>query len=51
MMGDLLKEIVDEDERFEAAKRNALSILTKGLHLGGRITWKRDNLYERENLR
>ena len=47
MMSDLLKEIVDRDDRFEAAKRNALNTLNKGFHLGGRITWKREYLHER----
>jgi hypothetical protein len=47
MMSDLLKEIVDRDDRFEAAKRNALNTLKKGFHLGGRITWKREDLHER----
>jgi len=47
MMSDLLREIVDKDDRYEAAKRNALNILKKGLHLGGRINWKREDLHER----
>ena len=47
MMSDLLREIVDKDDRYEAAKRNALNILKKGLHLGGRIDWKREDLHER----
>jgi hypothetical protein len=47
MMSDLLKEIVDQDDRFVAAKRNALNILKKGFHLGGRVTWKREDLHER----
>ena len=46
MLADLLKEIVDKDERYEAAKRNALNALKKGFHLGGRITWQREDLYE-----
>ena len=47
MMSELLKEIVDRDDRFEAAKRNALNTLKKGFHLGGRIAWKREDLHER----
>ena len=47
MMSDLLKEIVEQDDRFEAAKRNALNTLEKGFHLGGRIIWKREDLHER----
>ncbi|MEJ2164691.1 MAG: DUF6364 family protein [Desulfobacterales bacterium] len=47
MMGNLLREIVDQHDRYEAAKRNALAMMKKGLHLGGRINWKREDLYER----
>ena len=47
MMGNLLRDIVDQHDRYEAAKRNALALMQKGLHLGGRINWKREDLYER----
>ena len=47
MLGDLLKEVTDNEGRYQAARRNALQNLKKGLHLGGRIDWKRDDLYER----
>lgn len=47
MMGNLLRDIVDQHDRYEAAKRNALAMMKKGLHLGGRINCKREDLYER----
>lgn len=47
MMGNLLRDIVDQHDRYEAAKRNAIAHMKKGLHLGGRINWKREDLYER----
>jgi len=47
MMSDFLQEIVDKNDCYEAAKRNALNILKKGIHLGGRINWKREDLHER----
>ena len=47
MLGELLKEIVDKEDQYEAAKRNALQILQQGINLGGRITWKREDLYDR----
>jgi hypothetical protein len=47
MLGDLLKEIIEEHDRYEASKRNALNILDKGLHLGGRVNWEREELHER----
>ena len=47
MMGNLLRDVVYQHDRYEACKRNAISIMRKGLHLGGRINWKREDLYER----
>jgi hypothetical protein len=47
MLGELLKEIVDREDQYEAAKRNALKTLQNGLNLGGSITWKREDLYDR----
>ena len=47
MLSDLLESIVENDERYEAAKRSALQLLEKGIHLGGKITWKREDLHER----
>jgi len=47
MLSDLLKSMVENDARYEAAKRSALQSLKKAVHLGGKITWKREDLYER----
>jgi hypothetical protein len=47
MLSDLLNSMVENDDRYEAAKRSALQRLKKGVHLGGRITWKREDLHER----
>lgn len=47
MLAELLKDMVENDDRYEAAKRSAFQLLKKGLHLGGKITWKREDLYER----
>ena len=47
MLSDLLKGMVENDTRYEAAKRSALQLLKKGIHLGGRVDWKREDLYER----
>lgn len=46
MLSEQLKEIVDSEEKYEAAKRSALQTLKKGFSLGGKITWKREDLYE-----
>ena len=47
MISNLLKDMVYQEDRYESAMRNALSTLKKGFHLGGRVTWKREDLYER----
>jgi len=47
MLGEKLKLLVEDEEQYETAKRSALQALKKGYHLGGKITWKREELYER----
>ena len=47
MLSDHLKQIVDREEQYETAKRSALHTLKKGFHLGGKITWRREDLYQR----
>ena len=47
MLSEHLKQVIDKEEQYEAAKRSALRTLRKGFHLGGEITWKREELYER----
>ena len=47
MLSEQLKQIIDREEQYEAAKRSALQTLKKGFRLGGKITWKRGDLYER----
>ena len=47
MLGDNLNRIVEREDEYEASKRRALSYLKKGFRLGGRISWKREDLYER----
>lgn len=46
MLSDQLKQIIDREEQYETAKRSALHALGRGFHLGGKITWKREDLYE-----
>ena len=45
MLSEQLKQIIDREEQYEAAKRSALQTLKKGFRLGGKITWKREDLY------
>ena len=47
MLSEQLKQLVEDNEQYETAKRSALQTLKKGYHLGGKITWKREDLYGR----
>lgn len=47
MLAGLLKDMVENEDRYEAAKRSAFQFLQKGVHLGGKMTWKREDLYDR----
>jgi predicted transcriptional regulator len=48
LLAESLKRSVDHEDFYEAAKRNALHALKKGFHSGGRIDWKRHEVYERQ---
>lgn len=50
MLSDFLRQIIEKEEQYEAAKRSALQTLKKGFHFGGQITWEREDLYERQNF-
>ena len=47
MLSEQLRQLVEDKEKYETAKRSALQNLKKGYHLGGKITWKREDLYDR----
>ena len=47
MLSEHLEQLVENNEQYETAKRSALQTLKKGYHLGGKITWKREDLYDR----
>ena len=46
LLSDFLKQIINEEEFYELSKRNAMNMLDKGLHLGGKIC-SREELHER----
>lgn len=47
MLGQELRTIVEDADRYEWAKRKALADLKEGFHLGGKITATREELHER----
>ena len=46
MLSEKLRQLVEDNEEYETAKRSALQTLKKGYRLGGKITWNREDLYE-----
>jgi len=47
MLSEQLRQLVEDNKQYETAKRSALQTLKRGYHLGGKITWKREDLYDR----
>lgn len=49
LLARMLREIVERETGYDAAKDHSLAILREGIVLGtgGRITWTRDDLHER----
>jgi predicted transcriptional regulator len=47
LLADSLTRVVENEESYEAAKRNGLHRLRKGFRLGGAGIWKREELYDR----
>ena len=47
LLAEELKTIVEQHERYDAAKRKALANLRKGYHFGGKILATREELHER----
>jgi len=47
MLSEKLRQLVEDDEQYETAKRSALHTLKQGYHLGGKITCEREDLYDR----
>jgi predicted transcriptional regulator len=47
LLADSLERAVENEDFYEAAKRNGLHALKQAFHLGGERRWKREDLYER----
>jgi hypothetical protein len=46
LVASQLRETVEEDDRYESARRAALALLERGFHMGGQRL-NRDDLHER----
>jgi predicted proteasome-type protease len=51
MLGQKLREMVEDAERYHWARRKALEKLKEGFHLGGKITATKEELHERQSIR
>jgi hypothetical protein len=47
IVGDMLQQVIRDEESYEASKKKALRLLNKGFHFGGKITCTRDELHAR----
>ena len=47
MLSEELQKLIEDSKNYERAKRQALNYLTRGFHLGGKITVSREELHER----
>ena len=47
LLAEQLEALVGDDDAYERAKREALALMKKGFHLGGKHTLDRDALHER----
>ena len=47
LLAQEIESLVSNDEAYERAERQALTLLEKGFHLGGVIRVSRDELHER----
>jgi hypothetical protein len=47
LLAEQIESLVQEDEDFESAKRQALALLEQGFHMGNFVPVKREELHER----
>ena len=47
LLAEQLEILVGDDEAYERAERQALALLERGFHMGGKIRVSRDELHER----
>lgn len=51
LMVELLTELVEQEERYDQARRDHMRMIAESPSLGtyGKLTWTRDSLHERED--
>jgi hypothetical protein len=47
MLSEELQKLIEDSNQYELAKKQALNYISRGFHLGGKITVSREELHER----
>ena len=47
MLSEELQKLIEDSNKYELAKKQALNYINRGFHLGGEITVSREELHER----
>ncbi len=47
MLSEELQKLIEDSNKYELAKKQALNYISRGFHLGGEITVSREELHER----
>ena len=47
MLSEELQKLIEDSNKYEMAKKQALNCINRGFHLGGEITVSREELHER----
>ena len=47
MLSEELQKLIEDSNKYELAKKQALDYISRGFHLGGEITVSREELHER----
>jgi hypothetical protein len=47
MLSEELQKLIEDSNKYELAKKQALNYISQGFYLGGRITVSREELHER----
>ena len=47
MLSEELQKLIEDSHKYELAKKQALNYISRGFHLGGKITVSREELHER----
>jgi hypothetical protein len=47
LLSEELEKLIEDKDKYELAKRQALDYINRGFHLGGKMTASREKLHER----